>query len=190
MPALARKSIGAQRNPESEKAILKAAADLLEEEGLGKFSIEAVARRARAGKPTIYRWWPDKTALLLAVYAELKDELVLPDTGSLEGDIVAFLGNLFGFWRGRAGAIFRSVLAESQTDEAARAALTTYHATRRQQLAAVFGRSHGGTQPTEEQAELIAEVVVAYAFSQLLMGGIGENEAEWRRLARMITGDK
>ena len=112
MPVLARKSIGAQRNPESEKAILKAAADLLEEEGLGKFSIEAVARRARAGKPTIYRWWPDKTALLLAVYAELKDELVLPDTGSLEGDIVAFLGNLFGFWRGRAGAIFRSVLAE------------------------------------------------------------------------------
>jgi AcrR family transcriptional regulator len=187
MPVTARKSIGAQRNPESEKAILKAAADLLEQEGLGKFSIEAVARRARAGKPTIYRWWPDKTALLLAVYAGLKDELLLPDTGSLEGDIVAFLDNLFAFWRGRAGAIFRSVLAESQTDEAARAALTSYHATRRQHLAAMFGRSHGGRTPTQEQAELIAELVVAYAFSQLLMGSIGENKAEWRRLAQLVA---
>ncbi len=69
----ARRSIGAQRNPDSERAILDAARDLLAEEGLAGFSIEAVARRARAGKPTIYRWWPDKTRLLLAVYAGLKD---------------------------------------------------------------------------------------------------------------------
>ena len=68
----ARRSIGAQRNPESEKAILAAARELLAEEGLAGFSIEAVARRAHAGKPTIYRWWPDRTRLLLAVYAEFK----------------------------------------------------------------------------------------------------------------------
>ena len=63
-----RTSIGAQRNPDSEEAILAAAEAILIEEGFAAFSIEAVARRAKAGKPTIYRWWPSKAALLLDVY--------------------------------------------------------------------------------------------------------------------------
>src|SRR5690554_2407569 len=63
-----RVSIGARRSPETETAILDAAEALLREGGLAGFSIEGVARRARAGKPTIYRWWPNKTRLLLDVY--------------------------------------------------------------------------------------------------------------------------
>ena len=62
-----RRSIGSRRNPETQEAILEAAEALLLEGGVAGFSIEAVARRARAGKPTIYRWWPNKTALLLEV---------------------------------------------------------------------------------------------------------------------------
>ena len=42
-----RTSIGAQRNPASEDAILTAAAEILTEGGLSAFSIEAVARRAK-----------------------------------------------------------------------------------------------------------------------------------------------
>jgi hypothetical protein len=52
---LSRKSIGSARNPESHEAILEAAEDVFCEAGYAGFSIEAVARRARAGKPTIYR---------------------------------------------------------------------------------------------------------------------------------------
>ena len=63
-----RRSIGARRNPESAEAILEAAEAVLLESGYAGFSIEAVARKARAGKPTIYRWWPSKAALLLDVY--------------------------------------------------------------------------------------------------------------------------
>ena len=60
-----RTSIGSQRNPASEEAILQAAQDILLEGGLPAFSIGAVARRAKAGKPTIYHWWPSRAALLL-----------------------------------------------------------------------------------------------------------------------------
>lgn len=189
MAETARRSIGAQRNPESERAILAAARDLLAEEGLGGFSIEAVARRARAGKPTIYRWWPDKTRLLLAVYAELKDGLVEPDTGSLEGDIAGFLKNLLAFWAdNHTGTIFRSVLAESQTDAAAREALATYHERRRRHLATLFSRSHAGAPPLGmDAAERLAELVVAYAFAQLLMGSLDMDEAELRRVAAMLV---
>ena len=45
----ARKSIGARRNPDSCEAILEAAEAVLAEAGYAGFSIEAVARRARAG---------------------------------------------------------------------------------------------------------------------------------------------
>lgn len=180
-----RRSIGATRNPESEKAILDAARQLLAEKGLSGFSIEAVARKARAGKPTIYRWWPDKTRLLLAVYAGIKRDLVDPDTGSLEGDIAGFLRNVIGFWRDtEAGRIFRSVLAESQNDAGAHAALVTYHLERRRQTAALFARRYPGTTPlTPEESEDLAEVVVAFALAQLMLGSLDLDDADFERLA-------
>ena len=89
----ARRSIGAKRNPASAEAILEAAKTVLLEAGHAGFSIEAVARRARAGKPTIYRWWPSKAALLLDVYQRQK-RFTYPDTGSLEDDISVFLDRL------------------------------------------------------------------------------------------------
>ena len=87
----ARRSIGARRNPASQEAILDAAEAIMREEGLAGFSIEAVARRARAGKPTIYRWWPNRTALMLDVYKRFKNVRAFPDTGTLRGDLVGFL---------------------------------------------------------------------------------------------------
>ena len=86
----ARRSIGARRNPDSADAILKAAETVLVEAGYAGFSIEAVARRARAGKPTIYRWWPSKAALLLEGHQRQK-RVDVPDTGRLEDDLVGFL---------------------------------------------------------------------------------------------------
>ena len=71
-----RRSIGARRNPESADAILQAAEAILTERGTAGFSIEAVAKRARAGKPTIYRWWPSRTALLLDVYQRRKGRAI------------------------------------------------------------------------------------------------------------------
>ena len=185
----ARRSIGATRNPESERAILDAARDLLAEKGLSGFSIEAVARRARAGKPTIYRWWPDKTRLLLAVYAGIKRDLVDPDTGSLKGDIAGFLRNVIGFWRDtEAGRIFRSVLAESQNDEGAHAALVSYHLERRRQTAALFARPYPGAIPlTPEAAEDLAELVVAFALAQLMLGSLDLGEPDFDRLAAQFA---
>jgi AcrR family transcriptional regulator len=103
-----RKSIGARRNPASAGAILDAAEAVLAEAGYSGFSIEAVARRARAGKPTIYRWWPSKAALLLEVYQRQK-RVAVPDTGRLEDDLAGFLKSLLPHWRETSsGSVFRS----------------------------------------------------------------------------------
>src|SRR5690606_32259487 len=67
-PEARRASIDARRNPESAEAILTAAEAILREQGRAGCSVEALWRRARAGKRTIYGWCRTKTELLLGVY--------------------------------------------------------------------------------------------------------------------------
>lgn len=185
MTAMPRKSIGAKRNPESEAAILAAARDLLAQEGLAGFSIEAVARRARAGKPTIYRWWPDRTRLLLAVYAGLKDEMRYAETGSLDGDVRGFIEHLFDFWGSTpAGPVIRSVIAEAQTNAAASAAFLQFHRERNAETAERFTR-HG---LAGDKAAAIAEIAVSYAWGQLLTGRRPNAEQIARLTVILIRG--
>ena len=47
-------------------SILAAAAALLEKGGIGAVTMDAVAARSGAGKPTIYRYWPNREALAMA----------------------------------------------------------------------------------------------------------------------------
>lgn len=185
---LARRSIGAQRNPESERAILRAARELIQEEGLAGFSIEAVARRARAGKPTIYRWWPSRTLLLLDVYAGLKDELEEVDTGSLEGDIAAFLKGVLAFWRKGAGDVFRSVVAEAQSDPEAQRAVAAFHHERWAGTAKMLGRRREGEKPlADSEAKQLASLVFGHAFTRLMMGELDVPEEEIEAIAKMLA---
>ena len=87
----------ARRNQRSHQAILAATADLLGEVGYAKLTVEAIAARAGVGKQTIYRWWPDKGALVLDAYLTLvgaDQELTVPDSGDLEADLRLVLGSL------------------------------------------------------------------------------------------------
>lgn len=185
----ARRSIGARRNPASAEAILEAAESLLLEEGYRAFSIEAVARRARAGKPTIYRWWPTKAALLLDVYRRQKRDVKYPDTGSLEEDLFRFLRSLFRQWRDTpAGDIFRSFVAEAQTDEAAAAALAGYAAERRVQTGSVIARARQrGEAAPDVDPQLVADMVSAYAWIHLLTGRLDEPDETLRAAVRVIV---
>ncbi|NIY72179.1 TetR/AcrR family transcriptional regulator [Marivivens donghaensis] len=122
-----RKSIGSQRNPETIAAVRAAAEAVLEQKGLAGFTIEAVAKEARAGKPTIYRGWGGRAGLLLDIYQSRKPADLHPDTGSVRSDIAAFLVNLMDSWEGTsAGPIFRSIVVEAQQTAASRNALDGY----------------------------------------------------------------
>lgn len=57
---------GRPRDERSRNAILDAAYALLLDQGLGRLTVEAVALRARVGKPTIYRYWANAQELAMA----------------------------------------------------------------------------------------------------------------------------
>lgn len=184
-----RRSIGARRNPETEQAILEAAEAIMAEDGIAGFSIEAVAKRARAGKPTIYKWWPGKTALLLDVYQRHKPALVHTDTGTVEGDVFAFLTGVFAHWGDTgAGQVFRFVIAEAQRDDAAAAALADYAAERRVQSGAIFQRGIArGELSADIDVGLCADMLAGFIWQRLLTGRIERGPSQLRQVARQMV---
>jgi AcrR family transcriptional regulator len=61
-----RRPRGRPRSERARVAILRAARALLADGGPGAVTMEAVAARAGVGKPTVYRWWPDRHAVAMA----------------------------------------------------------------------------------------------------------------------------
>jgi len=101
-----------RRGAELEVAILDAGWEQLVEGGYDGFTFEAVADRAGTGKAVLYRRWPDKEALLLAVLAHWLAEtpVEVPDTGSLRGDVLALLRSLNGRLGDSGAALFSTIL--------------------------------------------------------------------------------
>lgn len=184
-----RRSIGAARNPESHEAILNAAQAVLEEMGVAGFSIEAVARRAKAGKPTIYRWWPSRAHLLLDVYHRQKSDSIHPDTGSLNADLEGFLVNLTQFWSaGPAGEVFRCIVAEAQSDPKAAEALKNYSDERIAYSAKLVERARARGEVADwVNGEAVSNLLSAYCWKLLLTGRLEGGLGEIRQVARMIT---
>ena len=73
---------------------MSAARELLAEKGFAGTTVEAIASRAGVGKATIYRRWPSREQLLLAVTSADLPDIPTPDTGDLRQDLLAIFTRL------------------------------------------------------------------------------------------------
>jgi AcrR family transcriptional regulator len=82
-----------RRGQELEDAILDAAWDELVAVGYSGFTIENVAARAGTSRPVLYRRWRSRPELAMAAIRRLglRDEIALPDTGSLRDDLIELM---------------------------------------------------------------------------------------------------
>ncbi len=121
---LPKRSPGRPRSLSTEKAILKAAGELLAESGLAAMTVEGVAARAGVGKASIYRRWPSKGALAFdATLGEYLAGQPTRDTGSLEGDLLATARDwIRSVERSPLGPTLRFLTAEVQSDASLAAA--------------------------------------------------------------------
>ena len=85
----AKRRPGRPRNESYDEAILSATLAILFEEGYQGLTIDGVAARAKVGRPTIYRRWSSKAALVIAALARSTGLAPAPDTGSVRSDLVA-----------------------------------------------------------------------------------------------------
>jgi AcrR family transcriptional regulator len=89
---------GRPRKAETDQAILQAACELLLAGGYGRLSMEAVAARSGITKPTLYRRWPSKAALVADAFtAGLSVPEASPARGPLtdSGDVARDLNEWF-----------------------------------------------------------------------------------------------
>jgi AcrR family transcriptional regulator len=109
---------GRPRSDRARQAILLATTAILEERGFAALTIEEVATRAGVGKATVYRWWSTKGTLAFDAFgARFLEHHPLPDTGSLEGDLLAALRSWIDVVDGTTtGRILTGLLAEVQHD--------------------------------------------------------------------------
>jgi len=75
---------GRPRSEQARQAILRTTLKILGKNGFSDFKIEEVAAHASVGKATVYRWWPNKGALIADAFASSTTrKLRFPDTGSV-----------------------------------------------------------------------------------------------------------
>lgn len=84
---------GRGRPPDMAKrdAILDATREVLAEVGYASLTIDAVAKRAGASRMLLYRAWESKLTLVSDAIMGSAERLVLPDTGTLVGDLRDFV---------------------------------------------------------------------------------------------------
>ena len=82
---------GRPREARTDRAILRAALELIAEQGVHRFRTDDVAGRAGVGKGAIYRRYRSKDELVTAAIAALVSEIAVPDTGSTQADVLALM---------------------------------------------------------------------------------------------------
>lgn len=101
-----------------ESEILDAAVELLLDVGYDRLTMDAVARKARASKATLYRRWESKPSLVIDALIRAKDmpEPQVRDTGSLRGDLLAAFCGRQGMAGSRASSVMGAVITAVSTD--------------------------------------------------------------------------
>jgi AcrR family transcriptional regulator len=85
---------GRPRDAAVDSRVLDAAWDLLHAKGFPGLTVDEVAERARVAKTTVYRRWPTKDHLAVAMAARILGEVPIADTGNLRADLTGFAAAL------------------------------------------------------------------------------------------------
>ena len=168
-----RRSVGNVRSEHSQLAIMEAAQSLLLEQGFDDFSVEGVARKARSSKPTIYKWWGNKTKLAYDVYAKT---VAVKATRSDEQEalvarITNFYVELWDIWsKPEYAALSRKLLVDSQLNEGSRTDYRdAYFSRRLEPLIDLVREGIDKKELPEVDIELVADILSGFHMLMLLL---------------------
>jgi AcrR family transcriptional regulator len=109
---------GRPRSEKSRVAILKATNALLLHTSVQELSIEAIAKKAKVGKTTIYRWWPNKTAVVMeALSTQPAMQEPMPTAQSNAEALRLQLKKLIRLLHSKNGETIAQLFSEAQANE-------------------------------------------------------------------------
>jgi AcrR family transcriptional regulator len=114
-----RKGRPALQRAASHAAIVDAVYALLQRKSVRDLTIEEVAKRAKVGKPTIYKWWSTKATLVLAMLCErMAPNLEMPTVLTADESLRFRVRRLIDAFNGPFGKIVAGLIAEGQSEPA------------------------------------------------------------------------
>ncbi|KUH70276.1 TetR family transcriptional regulator [Mycolicibacterium novocastrense] len=147
---MSQKSHHDPRVQHSRRTILRAALDEFADAGYAGFRMDSVAARARVGRSTLYRHWPDKAALIADALETLN---VQPDpereapTGTARRQVEILLKHLARALSDSAvSACIPALVHAAETEPDIRRFFHAYSAQRRQRLTATIASGVGDGQ--------------------------------------------
>jgi AcrR family transcriptional regulator len=164
--------VGRPRSMASCRAILETALQLTLQDGFASLTIERISKQARVGKPTIYRWWPSKGAIVLDALMQYGGQtLPLPEASPLPARLEIYLQMLFKMLNGEIGTILKSLMGEAQHDpEFAMLFRNRFIAARRQPVLTLLRDGiERGELPPDSNIEVLADLIYGAMWYRLLV---------------------
>ncbi|MDZ7958621.1 MAG: TetR/AcrR family transcriptional regulator [Aulosira sp. DedQUE10] len=185
---------GRPRSTKSHQAILQATLDLLIEVGFNHMSMDAITARAGVGKTTIYRRYTSKEELVADAIESLREEVEIPDTGSLWGDIDALIVSAAQISLHPLGrqTVTMIISTASSNPEFSQMYWTKYLQPRRQAFAVVLNRAQTrGEIGSDVGSDLVFDTMSSIMLYALIFPPVTESwEAFVRRVMHFILKDK
>jgi len=158
--------------PKSHATIMDAVYALLQEKSVRELTMEAVAKRAAVGKPTLYKWWPSKAALIFAMFNErMVSKIEPPATTSAEEALRTKARHLIEQFNGLFGKVIAELIAEGQSDPSVLRELNERHIGLRRAatIAEVERGKSNGEFHSDVNAELVVDAVFGPMYYRLLL---------------------
>jgi len=156
----------------AHEAIMDAVYALLQERSVRDLSMEAVAKRAGVGKPTLYKWWPSKGALVFAMFHErLARSPGVVQTASTEEFIRYRVRRIIAEFQDLFGRVVAELIAEGQSDPKILQELYEQHiGLRRASCAAEIERAKAtGEFRADVDAELLVDQIFGPIYYRMLL---------------------
>jgi AcrR family transcriptional regulator len=185
------KRIGRPRSEaaSAHEAILDAVHALLQEKSVRELTMEAVAKRAGVGKPTLYKWWPSKAALVFAMFHErltTKPATLLTET--VEQSIRSRVRGLIVNFQGLFGKVMTELIAEGQNDPALMRELYDQHIGERRAsiIAEIEHAKASGEFRANVDSELLVDEIIGPIYYRMLLRIAPLDEAYGDRLIDQV----
>jgi AcrR family transcriptional regulator len=164
---------GRPRSAAADEAILETAVELLAEVGFTGMSMEEVARRARVGKDTLYRRYHSKEALVRGAIARMAaEEVKVPDTGSLDGDLRAYLRSVVRLLtRSDFGRVVAGLVGEASRNPELSVVFRAFWAARRKVTKVAVLRAGEGGPALDVDEDVLVDLLVGPIYYRLLISG-------------------
>lgn len=171
-------------------AILDAALELIGEVGYERVTVDSIAARAHASKTTMYRRWATKSELVAdALRRHAQGEApVVPDTGTLRGDLLATIAEIAETLTGGRGPSLIGLIEAIRDDAALRVQVSSQVRERSRQVGReICARATSrGEAIHAERADVVLDLAFENLFTTALFDGAQPSTAHQRRLVDTV----